>query len=350
MTNHFAHFLRQWHQHREQGSWVLGTVYATEGPSYRKPGAMMLFNDLGQQFGLLSGGCLESDISVHARQIMASGRTRTLCYDGSDEDDISFQLGIGCGGLVRILLQPVIATHHYLALPAVAGALSEGGSGLYRQQVADGSEPRAEFLAAEAGAIRDPLTQRGKLAEDDQGLWLETPVQPPPCLLVVGGGVDARPLVAMASQLGWEVTLCDPRPANARREYFMTANALLRCRPAELRKDPRFNCFDAAVIMTHNLELDAEAMATLQQSRVAYLALIGPLRRKHQVLELAGLDENCLIPVHGPAGLDLGAELPEGVALSILAECHGALSGARVQALSDPERAQRPISGGRHHG
>ncbi len=252
---------------------------------------------------------------------------------------------------MRILLQPVTAAQDYLALPAVVAALAEGGSGLYRQRVADGGEPRAEFLAAEAGAVRRPLHQRGKLAQDDQGLWLDTPVQPPPRLLVVGGGVDARPLVAMASQLGWEVALCDPRPANARREYFMAADALLRCRPADLGGDPDFNRFDAAVVMTHNLELDAEAITALQQSRVAYLAMIGPLRRKRQVLELAGLDENSLaIPVHGPAGLDLGAELPEGVALSILAECHGALSGARIQALSDPERAQRPILGDRGHG
>lgn len=347
MSNHFSHLVRRWRAESDQCRWVLGTVYATEGPSYRKAGAMMLFNDQGQQFGLLSGGCLEADINRHARMVMDSGRTMTLCYDGSDEDDMSFQLGIGCGGLVRILLQPLTAANHHLGLPAVFTAIEQRSCGVYRQRVADADEPRAEFKPATASS---PLTQRGQLVEDSEGLWLETPVQPAPHLLVVGGGIDARPLVAMASQLGWEVTLCDPRPANARREYFRTADTILRCQPSQLAEEALFPHFDAAVVMTHNLRLDAEAIGALQNSRLSYLALIGPLRRKREVLAMAGFDEAGLdgerlqIPVHGPAGLDLGAELPEGVALSILAECHGVLSLTRVQSLSDPQRALLPIS------
>lgn len=342
MGNHFSHLVRRWRGQSDQCRWVLGTVYATEGPSYRKAGAMMLFNDQGQQFGLLSGGCLEADINRHARMVMDSGRAMTLCYDGSDEDDMSFQLGIGCGGLVRILLQPVTAANDYLALPAVFCAIEERSAGFYRQLIVDGGEPRAEFLPA---AVSRPLSQRGQLVEDERGLWLETPLQPAPHLLVVGGGIDARPLVAMASQLGWEVTLCDPRPANARREYFATADTILRCQPSALAEEALFPHFDAAVVMTHNLKLDAQAIGALQGSPLSYLALIGPLRRKHEVLALAGLAEDQLaIAVHGPAGLDLGAELPEGVALSILAECHGVLTGTSVQSLSDPLRAQLPVS------
>lgn len=346
MANHFSHLVRRWRTQSDQCRWVLGTVYSTQGPSYRKAGAMMLFNDQGQQFGLLSGGCLEADINRHARMVMDSQRAMTLCYDGSDEDDMSFQLGIGCGGLVRILLQPVSAANDYLGLSAVFSAVEQRSAGLYRQLIVDGGEPRAEFLSA---AASHPLSQRGQLVEDSQGLWLETPVQPAPHLLVVGGGIDARPLVAMASQLGWEVTLCDPRPANARREYFATADTILRCQPSALGAEPLFAHFDAAVVMTHNLKLDAQAINALQgsalRSHLRYLALIGPLRRKHEVLALAGLDgERLAIAVHGPAGLDLGAELPEGVALSILAECHAVLTAASVQSLSDPHRAQLPIS------
>ena len=97
--------------------------------------------------------------------------------------------------------------------------------------------------------------------------------------------------------------------------------------------------------MTHNLGFDAEAVVALQSSPARYLALIGPARRRREVLQIAGLaEEQLAIPVHGPAGLDLGAELPEGVALSILAECHGALTGASAVALSDPVRARLPIA------
>ena len=342
MANHLLDLLRHWHAGRDAGGWVLGTVYATEGPSYRKAGAMMLFNDLGQQFGLLSGGCLEADIHRHARRALASEQALLLAYDGSDEDDLSFQLGIGCGGLVRILLQPVTAASDWLDLPALLAALEQRRGGHYRQRILGNAPPRARFVPGLQAGVLSP---RGALTEDGEGTWLDTPVGRPLHLLVVGGGSDARPLVALASGLGWEVTLCDPRPANARWEYFPAAASILRCDPGELPAEALFPHVDAAVVMTHNLGLDARAMAALQGSSARYLALIGPARRRREVLELAGLPEQGLsIAVHGPAGLDLGAELPEGVALSILAECHGVVTGASLVPLSDPARARLPIS------
>ena len=93
MFNQFSQQLKQWYPKRDAQKWVLGTLYKIEGPSYRSPGAMMLFNDLGEQFGLLSGGCLEADIQKKASQVMRSQRSMTICYDASDEDDMSFLNG-----------------------------------------------------------------------------------------------------------------------------------------------------------------------------------------------------------------------------------------------------------------
>ncbi|MFC6672816.1 XdhC family protein [Marinobacterium aestuariivivens] len=129
MANQLTRLLLQWYPQRDALEWVLGTVYRTEGPSYRKAGAMMLFNSLGQAFGMLSGGCLESDIQRHARRVMQSGQALTLCYDGSDEDDLSFQLGIGCGGTVHILLQPIRADNDYLQPDLVHRALEQRAPG-----------------------------------------------------------------------------------------------------------------------------------------------------------------------------------------------------------------------------
>ncbi|MCK9563670.1 MAG: XdhC family protein [Bacteroidales bacterium] len=347
MSHHFLDLLRHWRADRDSRSWVLGTVYATEGPSYRKAGAMMLLDDLGQRHGLLSGGCLEADIHRHARQVMDGDLPRLVYYDGSDEDDFSFQLGIGCGGLVRILLQPVHAGNGYLDLPAVLDSLTRRGGGTYHQRV-DDSQPGRAYFSPSAEGERRPLTGGARLHQRDDGLWLQTRVQPPLHLLVVGGGADAVPLVAMAAGLGWEVTLCDPRPANARPEYFPAARQILRCHPRELPADPLFATFDAAVSMTHNLALDAAAVSALQGSAVRYLATIGPLRRKLEILAMAGLGEGeAAVPVTGPAGLALGAELPEGVALSILAECHAVLAGGDAKPLSDPAQAHLSISGRR---
>ena len=329
MTNRLTSLLRQWRPQRDQTEWVLGTVYNTEGPCYRKPGAMMLFNGLGQQFGLLSGGCLESDIQQHARRVMQSGKAVTLCYDGSDEDDLSFQLGIGCGGTVYILLQPVAAESNYLGLEPLHDALQRRKGGVFYQCIPDGDGAVDSYFAngeACEGAAR--------LVQKDNRQWLVTPIRPDPHLLVVGGGVDARPLVSIASELGWTVSLCDPRPANARREFFPTADHIIR----KLDQLPEFAgrySVDAAVLMAHNIALDAEGLAALQSVDLKYLAMLGPLSRQRQVLKAAGLEKEQLkTPVAGPAGLNIGGELPESIALAIVAECHCCLYGRTGASLS----------------
>ena len=107
MSNQLSDLLEIWGQRRDETDWVLGTVYRSEGSAYRKAGAMMLLNGFGEQFGLLSGGCLEADILRQARRAIQHGQVVMLDYDSSDEDDWSCQLGIGCGGRVFIMLQPL---------------------------------------------------------------------------------------------------------------------------------------------------------------------------------------------------------------------------------------------------
>lgn len=337
MANQLSHLLNHWHAARDTTDWVLGTVYMTTGPCYRKAGAMMLMNGLGQQFGLLSGGCLESDILKHARRVMQSGKALTLRYDGSDEDDLSFQLGIGCGGTLHILLQPLDAAHDHLQLEAVHDALQARRNGVYYQRIPDASgDTESRFAGAdETTSARRMDVSLARLEQRDGAQWLVTPMVPPPHLLIVGGGVDARPLSAIAHELGWEVTVCDPRPANARREFFLTADTLLRSQGSELA-DYAHRCrVNAAILMSHNLAIDADALLALYHLPLDYLALLGPDKRRAQVLEAAGLQEAQLaIPMAGPAGLDIGAELPEGIALSILAECHARIKDRPARSLS----------------
>ncbi|OMH26578.1 XdhC family protein [Motiliproteus sp. MSK22-1] len=335
MANQLSHLLAQWHQHRDESEWVLGTVYKTEGPCYRKPGAMMLFNSLGQQFGMLSGGCLESDIQQHARRVMQSGKALTLCYDGSDEDDLSFQLGIGCGGTVHILLQPIRSDNQFLRLDQLHQLLSERRCGYFYQRIADkDGTVEARFVASEQ-LSSIPAPAKATLLEEGDQQWLVTPIVPDPHLLVVGGGIDARPLVSIAHQLGWKVSLWDPRPANARREFFMDADRIPDCSVEELSLFARTQAVDAAVLMTHNILLDASALKSLQDNTLKYLAILGPESRRDRVLTEAKLTGQPLkTAIAGPAGLDIGAELPESIALSILAECHASLRRHSGHSLS----------------
>ncbi|GGO79069.1 xanthine and CO dehydrogenase family maturation factor XdhC/CoxF family protein [Marinobacterium nitratireducens] len=344
MNNQLVHQLRQWHPQRNARQWVLGTVYRTEGPCYRKAGAMMLFNDLGQQFGMLSGGCLESDIQQQARRVMQSGRAVKLRYDGSDEDDLAFRLGIGCGGTVHILLQPVTPENGFLQLDRVLQALDRRGSGVYRQRIptARGEvECRFEDLNTADRAVGD---RHSELCDEGDASWLRTVIVPPPHLLVIGGGIDARPLVTLAHELGWQTSLWDPRPANARREFFMTADRIIDAAVETLPAYCREQAVDAAVLMSHNVGLDAAALRVLQDSPLRYLALLGPRNRRERVFDEAGVaDERLTTPVSGPAGLDIGAELPESIALAILAECH-----ARLQRRDGRPLSLGPSTGPQH--
>jgi len=318
MSNHLSSLLEAWRKAKSETNWVLGTVYKTEGSTYRKAGSLMLVNGLGQRFGLLSGGCLEADIVRNARKVMTTRRPLTLTYDGSDEDDMSFQLGIGCGGTVHIMLQP-IGSENDLGLQDMADALARRVPGIYRQRIG-GLESRFNIAGERSLPIHGAV----------EGDWLITPIVPEPHLLVVGGGSDAKPLVGIAKNLGWRVTLADPRAANARIEHFPAADVIWKQRVAGLGDYALDARADMAVLMSHSLSIDADALSSLQSSLVKHIALLGPRQRYRQVLERAGLEErNLSCPVSGPAGLDIGGQLPESVALSILAECHAVLHGRK---------------------
>ncbi|KEA62449.1 Xanthine and CO dehydrogenase maturation factor, XdhC/CoxF family [Marinobacterium lacunae] len=318
MSNQLSDLLAAWQSDSSGTQWVLGTVYKTEGSAYRKAGALMLINGFGQQFGLLSGGCLESDILRNARRVMLSGKAMTLVYDGSDEDDLSFRLGIGCGGKVYIMLQ-LISADNDLGLQALATALKRRQPGTYYQKIGGN---QAYF---KVGEHRPP--QRSQIKDG----WLVTPIRPEPHLLVIGGGIDARPLVGMAKLMGWQVTLADPRPANARAEHFPEADHVLRdC--DNLSAIVADTSVDAAVLMSHSIALDAHALGQLHNAGLKHIALLGPRHRFAQVLGRAGLKESELrCRVSGPAGLPIGGQLPESIALSILAECHAVLHQHTLQ-------------------
>lgn len=334
INHHPSHLLSQWSHCRDAHRWVLGLIYQTQGSCYRKVGAMMLFNDAGRQFGLLSGGCLEAELHRQAARVMHTQQSCTRCYDANDEGDITFQLGIGCGGTVHILLHPISAANNYLELHTLEAHLNKGQSVHYQVTIPDKAGHQAHAkVSVQTG---DSLAVRPVLKTGQPHTWLLTPIIPPTQLLVVGGGIDARPLVAMAAQLGWRVTLCDPRPANARREHFPGASRITRSKPVALLDDANCKQWDAAVVMAHQLRMDADAVLSLKEaSSLKYWALLGPQARKQRVLALAGLSEMDLpLPLAGPAGLALGGELPESIALSILSECHAVLHGADARSLS----------------
>jgi xanthine dehydrogenase accessory factor len=329
MSLHFLHTLQQWFPLRHQHRWVLGVVTATSGSVYRKAGALMLLSEEGHQLGLLSGGCLENDVLLQARKLLALGGSRTIVYDAADEDGIAWRLGIGCGGRADIVLHPCTAATDFLQLETVFALLQQGNAARYRVGLVDA---RAEVAATEKNlTVRVP----GRREDEGSSSCLEILINPPPHMLVFGSGIDLIPLVTLAETLGWQVTLIDHRLSPQKRMRFPAAINIQAVVADELSMDTLKRA-DAAVVAYHTMQLDALALSALQQSSCRYVGLLGPERRRDEVLALAGLNlAELAIPIAGPAGLALGGDLPESVALSMLAEAHAVLFGSTGKPLSN---------------
>lgn len=334
MSCHFQNILSQWIADKDNTEWVLAAVYQTVGSSYRKAGAFMMFSGDGRKLGLVSGGCLESDIQKHAKHVTQVGQSKTIRYDGDDEDDLSFQLGIGCGGVVDIVLHPVSIANNYLELETLYRTLCNGQSANYSLLLSR-SNRNTQAIVEVKNTDENYFDDKSRLQVIDGEQWLISSVTPAIHLLVCGGGYDARPLVAMAAQLSWKVSVWDPRPANARHSYFPAAENHLHFDEDALAAFVDENEIDAAILMTHSISLDAKALKSVIGKPLQYVALLGPEHRKMQVFEVAGVSwQQSSNQVAGPAGLDIGGRLPESIALSILAECHAVLASRNAISIS----------------
>ncbi len=348
MSTQFYHLLANWLPLKDQANWVLGAVIDTRGSVYRKTGALMLLSDAGHQLGMLSGGCIESDLVLQARKVIALGKSRRIIYDASDDTNIAWRLGIGCGGAAEILLHPCHAANDFLQLPAIFTCLQQQHACEFELQL---DQPRAHFTACardfsrrQHGSLRRCPAAKNGTQGDSQ--MLSTLINPLPHLLVLGSGADLIPLCQLALLLGWRVTLVDARLNAGKRANFPAQVEALSVAAAEL-DDDFLQQVDGVVIAHHNLRLDAEAVAALQQRKLSnpYMGLLGPARRKAEVLAAAGMTEADLsYPIAGPMGLALGGDLPESIALSVLAECHAWIYGSSAQPLGLLAALANPLS------
>ena len=306
---------------------VLATLVSVEGSSYRRPGARMLVDVGGGRTGAISGGCLEEDLLEHAGRVAASGRPELVRYDTTSENDLVWGVGLGCHGIVRVLLEPLPPA------PPWAREVAEN--------MKAGRTTRLEVVwqgPPDSLGTRIPGGD-GAGGGEAQGVFRET-VEPPSALFVFGAGDDARPLCAMAAGLGWSVAVADPRREMAAKGRFPEASALV-VGPADglvARAAPRPGSL--AVVMTHRYRDDVPLLRALLPLPLAYLGLLGPRARAERILgELAreglAVTDRMRGVLHAPVGLDLGAEGPEAVALSIIAEMSAALAGRDARPLRE---------------
>lgn len=334
---------------------VLATIVATEGSTYRKAGTPMLITASGQARGLLSGGCLEVDLVEHAREVLETGRPLVTAYDMRGEDDVLFGIGSGCEGAMRVLLQRVGPEERWQPLEAIAGLVEARHRGALAL-VADGPQAGRAWWpgGGNAGATEPEEVQAARTActtpqlvesrlEGDALRVLLLPVQPPPLLFLCGAGDDAMPLARLTVTLGFDVAVCDHRPGLLSAARFPNCRLLGQPVDAFARLAELSGC-DAAMVMSHHLTADAVYLGTLAEcAHVGYVGLLGPAPRRDRLLLMLGSKAASLEGrLRAPVGLDIGARTPEAIALAAAGELHAWIAGRAGGAWHETIRAAPP--------
>jgi xanthine dehydrogenase accessory factor len=321
--------VRQW---REGSAKVLVTLVRVEGSSYRRPGAHLLIGADGAYAGTISGGCLEGEVVRKAAWMVRDGAV-IESYSTMFDDTVEIPFGLGCGGVVDLLFEPVDTAECCALLEAmeaslggdemfVATWLPEDGQRLHRAVVRAGGERvfAGEGLSvADLDAIADHFVTPLDL---NSGVYCET-LSAPQRLFVLGAGDDAKPVVTMAALLGWNVTVADGRPQLARAERFPEAKCVSTVASAS---DLNIGERDAAVVMTHSYEQDRALLTgLLAMGRRGYIGLLGARHRSSLLVAEAAAALGCSVAaccerVYAPVGLDLGGDGPEAIALAVVAE------------------------------
>lgn len=344
--------LQAFERWRDQGGdLVLATVYDTVGSTYSKAGAQMLIDAEGNFQGMLSGGCLEGDLAERAADVLATGKAQAVTYDLRSNDEELWGLGVGCEGLMRIFLQPLSPLTDYEPFASMAGIYAGEDPGV-AVTVIDSAEsglpPGASLVSsneavrycseenpAAAGMLQDvsrrvpAISACEAMAAADATVLLSR-IAPPPRVLVLGGGLDAQPVVAMISELGWRVCVQDHRPAYLEKGNFGTAEEISNFAADVLGDELDLARFDAAIVMSHHLQTDRTYLNLLADTEMKYIGLLGPIDRRKRLLADLGKQADKLDGrLHGPAGIDIGGRGPAAIALSIVAELHQQLLAVR---------------------
>lgn len=322
---------------------ALATVVWVEGSSYRRPGARMLITDDGRWEGAISGGCLEGDALRKARQVMRDGSPIVVTYDTMDDDANSFGVGLGCNGIIDVLIEPIdpadaqnpiellrefVQKRDVRVLATVLKAddstrLTPGTRFVLTEQ--DNNVPN--WLQAD---MQDTFTT-GKPMTKPFGVSLGTVVvfieriDPGIELIIFGAGYDVVPVAKLARELGWQVTVTDDCVAHLSPKRFPVATCVLFADRAAVIDQLSITERTAAVLMSHNFNYDRAVLQALLATDVPYIGMLGPRKRFDRMrdeFEKADLffTNSDVDRVHSPIGLDLGAETPDEIALSIIAE------------------------------
>ena len=352
---------------------ALATVVHVEGSSYRRPGARMLIEDDGQLTGAISGGCLEGDALRKALLVMTEKRSRLVTYDTMDDDDAKFGVGLGCNGIIQVLIEPldIADPNNPIQYLKAVNEKRQKAALVTLFSLQDKKDPQYGtcLLVKEDGnfidhtpVLRDVLivdandalinqtsSFKNYISEDHNLTAFIEVIKPPVAVIIIGAGNDVMPVVDMADILGWEATVVDGRANYAKKERFVSACQVLVAKPEQALEQIEFDEQTVFLLMTHNYNYDMAMLRQLLQKNVAYIGMLGPKKKRERMLtelkeEGLNFTAQQLSVLHSPVGLDIGAETSEEIALSILSEIKALFAGKDVQSLRTLKEVIHPRS------
>lgn len=338
---------------------ALVTVVHLDGSSYRRPGARMLVNDDGRITGAISGGCLEGDALKKALFAISEQKNTLFTYDTSKEDDSEMGIHLGCEGLIQVLFESIDSEKEENPIQLLSKALAvrqkavlvtlfdldnnqnvQYGTCLLLEEngTLSGKIPLQQFEEAVLKDITDVM-QNGesifkqyKSGDVSVTAFFEF-LHPPVSLVVLGAGNDAIPLMKFADVLGWDFRIVDRRDTHANKERYPTASQILVANPDVALQHLAYDNRTFFVLVTHSYKCDYYMLKSLCAAAVPYIGILGPKKKLHRMLEEIQHNEGIhlnadkVATIYGPTGLDIGAETPEEIALSIIAEIQAVLTG-----------------------
>lgn len=314
MTHEFKDIVKAHRKAKKDGlKSVLVTVVALDGSSYRKPGVRMLIIENDDMIGAVSGGCVEKDILRQSQSVFKDGISKMMTYDG--------RYRLGCEGILYILLEEFKPKNEFFNV-------FEKCLKTRKEFTIQSNYLKEEGIIKGIGSIANidgyPYTLSNKT--ETKNVLLQFSQNMPPCfkLMIFGAEHDAVKLCQLASFNGWEVTVVSGPLESKTIENFPGATAFYSVSPDDLE----LNSIDsetAIVLMSHNFANDLKYLLELKDTNPIYIGMLGPSHRREKILSqfleyCPEVNEQFLELIHGPAGLNIGAETPQEIAISILSE------------------------------
>lgn len=346
----------------EKQSVALVTVVQVDGSAYRRPGARMLVTAEGNLTGAISGGCLEGDALRKAQAVIFQQKSMLVTYDTTDEDDQKFGVGLGCNGIIHVLIEPIDFENSENPVELIKSALSDRETSLLltlfsvpnskseqigtiylkkgNQEIGSLAKVSQDFvpvLEREVAGFDAPQNQIKSFPEFHQLSVFFEVIKPVTRILLFGAGNDTVPLAKMAEILGFELILIDGRKNLATSARFPFAKQIIHGTADEVSAKLETDIHTVALLMTHNFEYEAVVLEKLTSCMIPYIGILGPKRKTEKLiqrLETKGIQvypEN----IYAPMGLDIGAEGAEEIALSILGEVKAVLAKKQGTFLRD---------------